>query len=300
MTLLDRLLQQFPDTPKTRAKQWIAAGRVTINGQPHRHPNHPVPDTAIIELRDRQSTSLPCPRQIHPQLQLLHLDTALAVVNKPAGLLSLPTEETDYSAQKLLADFLRTAAPASYRRLAPLPVHRLDQYTSGIFCMAMNPDARANLIEQVKTHTMRREYIAYVEGRLTKPTGTWRHWLKLSEDERTQTVFTRPSPDATEAVTHYELLAQYRIAAKLRLKLETGLRHQIRIQAAHAGFPLIGDRTYNPRYRGRFGRQALHADFLELQHPERAARMSWRAPLPPDLLELESFLSKTNKPECLT
>src|SRR5258708_14654985 len=150
--------------------------------------------------------------------------------------------------------------PPAYRRLHPLPVHRLDQYTSGVFCMACNSAARGNLIEQLKAHTMKREYLAFVEGRPTAAKGTWRQWLELSDDEMRQRIVPdarakAPQSKAQEAVTHYEVITEYRIAGgsgfvtKLRLRLETGRKHQIRIQAAHAGLPLIGDRTYHRSYR---------------------------------------------------
>jgi 23S rRNA pseudouridine1911/1915/1917 synthase len=197
MTLLDWLLEQFPDTPKKRARQWIQAGRVTVNGVVLRQPHAEV--TGEIELLDRRQVSLPVPLAIHPRVTLLHLDPALAVVNKAAGLLSVPDERGELSALSILTDFLagklRTAhsVPPAYRALKPLPVHRLDQYTSGVFCMAMNADARAKLIAQLQAHTMRREYIAFAEGRPKQPTGTWRNWLKLSDDELRQFIVARAS-----------------------------------------------------------------------------------------------------------
>jgi 23S rRNA-/tRNA-specific pseudouridylate synthase len=115
--------------------------------------------------------------QIHPRVSLLYLDSALAIVNKGPGLISVPAPNCDLSALSILADFLvgrlkardrgvaGKSLPPAYRRLEPLPVHRLDQYTSGVFCMATNPAARHHLIEQFKAHTMKREYVAFVEGR---------------------------------------------------------------------------------------------------------------------------------------
>ena len=106
-------------------------------------------------------------------------------------------------------------------------------------------------------------------------------------------------------MTHYEVIAQYplaggaRFVTQLRLRLETGRKHQIRVQAAHAGLPLIGDRTYNPGFRQTqpanprldFPRQALHAELLTLEHPDQPGRrMSWRAELPKDLRQLETAL----------
>lgn len=111
--------------------------------------------------------------------------------------------------------------------------------------------------------------------------------------------------EASEAITHYKVIAEYPLAGRqgcvtqLRLRLETGRKHQIRVQAAYAGLPLIGDRTYNPAYRGHqhmatlidFSRQALHAQVLELEHPDQPGkRLSWTAALPKDLAQLEHAL----------
>ena len=239
----------------------------------------------------------------------------------PASI-SVPAPNCSLSALSILADFLAgklkardrgvagKSLPPVYRRLEPLPVHRLDQYTSGVFCMATNPAARRHLIEQLKAHTMKREYVAFVEGRPRTPNGTWRQWLQLSRDELRQHVLSAtqrkgPGSEAREAITHYEVIAEYPLAGgkgfvtKLRLRLETGRKHQIRVQAAHAGLPLIGDRTYNPAYREPdpahppidFPRQALHAEVLSLEHPDQPGkRMTWTAELPKDLRQLEAAL----------
>ena len=180
--------------------------------------------------------------------------------------------------------------------------------------MACNARARQCLIEQLKAHTMQREYVAFVQGRSLKQQGTWRHWLQLSADELRQQIVP-PEENKTgrgerlEAITHFEVLMEYPlprgqgIITKLRLRLETGRKHQIRVQAAHSGLPLLGDRTYHPAYRGSapapapfpFPRQALHAEVLKLEHPSQAGiRMSWTAELPPDLRQLEAAL-KSNR-----
>jgi 23S rRNA pseudouridine1911/1915/1917 synthase len=323
--LLDWLLQKHPHTPKTRAKQWILAGRVSVNGVVIRKPHQSIADPGgTLELRSRHATTLDCGSgwQIHPRVSLLYLDPALAIVNKGPGLISVPASDSDLSALSILADFLAgklkardrgvagKSLPPAYRRLQLLPVHRLDQYTSGVFCMATNPAARHHLIEQLKAHTMKREYVAFVEGRASSPKGTWRQWLELSRDELRQQVLSEtnaraPGSEAREAITHYEVIAVYpladgqRFVSKLRLRLETGRKHQIRVQAANAGLPLIGDRTYNPGLREPdpthshidFPRQALHAEVLTLEHPNQpGSRMTWTAELPKDLRQLEAAL----------
>ncbi len=323
--LLDWLLRKHPDTPKSRAKQWILAGRVSVNGVVIRKPHQAIADPGdTLALGDRHATTLACGSgwQIHPRVSLLYLDAALAIVNKGPGLISVPAPNCGLSALSILADFLvgklkardRSVAgkslPPAYRRLQPLPVHRLDQYTSGVFCIATSPAARHHLIEQLKAHTMKREYVAYVEGRSSTPKGTWRHWLQLSRDELRQHIVSEPQAkvpgsEIQEAITHYEVIAEYpladgkRFVTKLRLWLETGRKHQIRVQAANAGLPLIGDRTYNPAYRGKdlantpidFPRQALHAEVLSLEHPDQpGTRMTWTAELPKDHRQLEAAL----------
>ena len=322
--LLDALLKQHPDTAKARAKQWILAGRVSLNGVVVRKPHQPVGADDKVELGSRNITTLDCGSgwQIHPRVALLYLDSSIAVVNKGPGLISVPSMEGELCALNILADFLcgklkardrgvaGKSLPPVYRRLQPLPVHRLDQYTSGVFCMATNPTARHHLIEQLKVRTMKREYVAFVEGRSSSPKGTWRNWLQLSPDELRQQVLSpadarNRADTATEAITHFEVIAERPLPdgrgfiTKLRLRLETGRKHQIRAQAAYAGLPLVGDRTYNPAWRKPalpesaidFPRQALHAAILSLEHPERpGVRMSWTAELPKDLRRLESLV----------
>lgn len=322
-TLLDWLLAEFPDTPRKRAKQWILAGRVSVAGAVMRRPNQLLPDPrGTLDLHTRPSSTLVLDKewQIHPRLSLVYLDLSLAIVNKAAGLLSVPAPITDISALSILADFLagklrglghRTAEhrlPPAFRLLQPLTVHRLDQFTTGVLCLAMTPAARAVLIEQFSAHTASRQYVAFAEGRPPKPRGTWRHWLRFNNETLRQHVLETPSgPDALESVTHYEVLDEFpvgttgQVVSKIRFRLETGRTHQIRAQAAHQGLPLIGDRTYHPQYHpsrresGRvlveFERQALHAESLELEHPqETGKRLTWRARLPADLQKLERTL----------
>ena len=101
------------------------------------------------------------------------------------------------------------------------------------------------------------------------------------------------SSDLVEAVTHFEVVEQFGPVTKLRLRLETGRTHQIRVQAAESGLPLLGDRMYHPDRGGKLiDRQALHAESLQLEHPDMHKRMTWRAPLPADLRELEFQLRK--------
>jgi 23S rRNA pseudouridine1911/1915/1917 synthase len=320
--LLELVLEKFPDTPRKRAKEWILAGRFSIAGTVMRKPNQLVPNSAgPLELQGRRVTALALDEEwrIHPRLSLVYIDAALAIVNKGAGLLSVPAPITDLSALSILTDFLggklrglgqRTAErrlPAALRLLKPLTVHRLDQFTTGVLCLALNPTARAVLIDQFSAHTASRQYVAFVDGRPKTPSGTWRHWLRFDDEALRQHVSAQSGgADAVEAITHYEVLDEFvigptrHIVSKLRFKLETGRTHQIRAQAAFVGLPLVGDRTYHPLYHAskrervvvpiECERQALHAEKLELAHPVSGQRMQWSAPLPADLQQLERTL----------
>jgi 23S rRNA pseudouridine1911/1915/1917 synthase len=335
--LIDWVLARFPDTPKRRAKEWIVGGRVTVGGhaatKPHQLMDDPADSLQLVTLRKR-GEAMSEPLRIHPRVTLLYLDASLAVLDKGAGILAVPSEQKALSALSVLADFLagrlrpmkratptQHAALMAFRRLTPLPVHRLDQFTSGVFCVAMNPQARANLIEQFRAHTVTRQYVGFAEGRLKLKHGEWRHWLWGREGELRQHVLTEQElklgrVKAVEAVTRFELLREFCIAenqvvTKLRFMLDTGRTHQIRAQAAAEGVPLVGDRLYNPVHRPspksstgqtkqragtiEFERQALHAERLALNHPESGERMEWRAPLPDDLRKLEVRLRDANK-----
>jgi 23S rRNA pseudouridine1911/1915/1917 synthase len=327
-TILEWLLAQFPDTPRTRAKQWILAGRVSVAGQVIRQPHYRLADPGTaLELQGRRSSAVTIEQEwpIHPRLGLLYIDSSLAIVNKGAGLLSVPAPHSELSALSVVGDFLagrlRTPhrLPPVYAHLIVQPVHRLDQFTTGVLCLALNPAARARLIEQFQTHAAKRQYVAFVDGRPRAPRGTWRHWLRFDDATLRQHVLTDREAQvagdaAQESITHYEVVeeftvgAQRRVITKMTFNLETGRTHQIRVQAAHEGLPLIGDRTYHPLYnlanrdRGvgpvEFTRQALHAETLELEHPDQPGkRLKWLAPIPADLRKLEAMLRKGKEVE---
>ncbi|MCS7048702.1 MAG: RluA family pseudouridine synthase [Verrucomicrobiae bacterium] len=301
MKLVELVQRRFPDSPRTRIKKWIEQGRVRVNGVVIRQASAEVVESAEVELAPRHElawTPRP-PRRIHSHLSVLYLDRDLAVVNKAAGLLAVPAPGQPQSALRVFGAWLAgDESPPMFRRLRPMPVHRLDQYTSGVLCFAMNPTARAHLIDQFAKHTVGRTYLAFVEGQPAAMRGTWRHLVRFDEDKMRQRVVGQvgeaPRRAGTvEAITHYEVVEQFGPVTKLRLRLETGRTHQIRVQAAQEGLPLLGDRRYHPRGGGDWiERQALHAESLELTHPATQQRVTWRAPMPADLVELERRLQR--------
>jgi RluA family pseudouridine synthase len=313
--LLDWVVRLCPDSPRKRVKEWIASGRfyldgevVTKAGQRMTDPG----DSLTMGAPDNSVFSWVQRKRIHPKLTVLYMDEALAIVNKDAGVLSVPVEgQGGESALSILGDYLNDAKGEGTRRrifgkpdkIYPLPVHRLDQYTSGLLCLAMNADARADLIEQLRNHTLLREYIAYCDGRARAEKGTWRHYLKLDYTGYHQSLYADPVDGSTEAITHYtteHIFERHRVT-KVRIRLETGLKHQIRIQAAFEGLALIGDRLYNTATKKAverkgaplpygFRRQALHACTIGLQHPASGKQLRFDSPIPGDLKRLEERL----------
>ncbi|PXA03718.1 hypothetical protein DDZ13_10510 [Coraliomargarita sinensis] len=321
-TALEWLARDYPDSPKKRLKQWFARGRVQLDGHPLTKPHHRLEDPGE---RLRMGEAVPgakvffkrMPTRIHAQVNLLYIDRSLAIVNKGAGLLSVPLPgKSQPSALSLLETYLqgKGAAELDHNRvnrkvLTPLPVHRLDQYTSGLLCFAMNAEAREHLVKQVREHSFLREYLALGDGKLAPRKGTWRSWFKLDEQGMEQTVFDEPTEGATEAVSHYEVLdtitwpaggGREHTVSRLRLRLQTGLKHQLRIHAARAGVPLLGDRFYHPDFKKAVGqgtgqpygckRQALHASSIGFVHPETGKTKRFSSKFPRDLAELEESL----------
>ena len=308
-SLLDWLADRHPDSPRKRLKEWFTGGRVRLDGASVRrfHEKMEDPGDRLELVGSAQATGKVEERvRLHQGAKLIFLDGAIAVVNKGVGVLSLPVPgREDASALDYLAKHLDRKG---MRMAKALPVHRLDEYTSGLLCFALTPEARGRLIEQLRAHQLERTYLAFVEGVPATRSGTWVNELKLDEDGYRQQLVPDGTPGATEARTDYEVLATYhhgagegqadRTVSKLRLRLQTGLKHQIRIQAAANGTPLIGDRSYHPSQKGdrRRGkhthRQALHAVRLGLTHPVSGEAMTWEAPLPFELARFEADLKK--------
>jgi 23S rRNA pseudouridine1911/1915/1917 synthase len=314
-TLLHWVQKRFPDSPRKRLKEWIVSGRIQINGKPVTRAGLRMGDPGDQLTLGHADTSLAAwthRKKIHPKLSVLHLDDSLAIVDKSYGLLSIPVEDhPGESALSVLGDYLNDPRGDAQRKrlfgstahVTPLPVHRLDQYTSGLLCLALNPKARRVLIDQLHRHEILREYIAFCDGRARKESGTWKHYLKLDKAGYKQSLYNNPSEGTTVAITHYAVEHYFKRnrVSKLVIQLETGLKHQIRIQAAAEGLPLIGDRIYHEATREAvarkgaklpygFRRQALHASVIGLKHPVTGQDLRFESRLHADMQRLEERL----------
>lgn len=314
-TLLDWTCLRYPDSPRSRVKDWIREGRVVVNGEVVKSAGMRLDDPGeqlVLSGKSSADAETLQRKRIHAKLELVYLDADVAVADKEAGMLSVPRDEGDLLSvlthiQQYLNDpsgkNVRQKLFGSQQAVQTLPVHRLDQYTSGLMCVALNPESRSSLIEQLRAKTLLREYLAFTDGIPPQVSGTWTHALKLDERGYQQTVGSTKDPEATLAITHFKVEQVFPThqVCLLRLRLETGLKHQIRIQAAAEGIPLIGDRQYNPATRHvvqkgarnfPFGmqRQALHAATIGFQHPRTGKPLHFHAPLPKDLQALQERL----------
>lgn len=265
-TLRDRLRVLYREASGRRLKQWLARGRVRVNGVVVRRGDATVARDARIEL-GRPSLAFPAP------LKLVHQDEHLIVVDKPAGLLTIATETArTQTAYRLLQDWL--AAQGEGRVFV---VHRLDRETSGLLVFARSLAVKRALQAQFEVRTAERVYVARVEGVVREAEGELRG--HLVEDRALRVRPVRDASRGKEAITRYRVLERFREATLLELALVTGRRGQIRAQLAARGHPVVGDRAYGSR-RDPLRRVCLHATRLGFVHPG-GRRALFESPPPP-------------------
>jgi RluA family pseudouridine synthase len=282
MHLLDRLRVHYPDSSTRARKQWLAAGRVRVNGQIVRHSN--------AELRAEDRVDLGAPTPVFPALlRLVHEDPDLIVIDKPPGLLTIATaHERERTAYRMLSEYLAArsgfAPPGGRasrggrgsRRGRVFIVHRLDRETSGLICFATSVESKQALQAQFAARSVRRVYVAVVEGSVQKDEGVLTD--RLAED---RSLRVRPTGDqrrGQEAITRYRVLERRRFTTLVELSLVTGRRGQLRVQLANAGHPIVGDHDHGSR-RDPVRRLCLHATRLGFRHP-RGHAVEFASPAP--------------------
>lgn len=229
----------------------------------------------------------------HGELPIVYEDDVLIVVNKPAGLLAVPLERRAEAASVFdqIEDHLR---PSGKRR--PLIVHRIDRDTSGLVVFAKDSAAQARLKAQFKKREPERVYWAVVYGHPEPPSGTWRDHLVWDTKLLIQKETHPRDPQGLEAVSAYRTVERFADTSLIEVRLQTGKRNQIRIQARLRGHTLVGERRYiygpDSLRTVHFERQALHALRLGFDHPTTGRPLIFEAPLPPDLADLLARLRR--------
>jgi 23S rRNA pseudouridine1911/1915/1917 synthase len=228
---------------------------------------------------------------------VLHEDAHLLIVDKPAGLLTLPTAA--HERDTLLDRASRYLALRYGGRPYIGIVHRLDKDTSGALALARSRAAQRALQVLLKAHDVERRYLAIVEGSIPRDSGSIRRALVADRGDLRRGVAREPG-EGRLAVTHFRVIEHWgAVATLVECWLETGRTHQIRIHLAAEGHPVVGDRVYRPQRLGSpkvvFHRQALHAQTLGFRHPITGDNIRVEAPPPTDFLELLASLRERNQ-----
>ncbi len=291
------LAELFPEYSRSRLKIWIEQGLVLVNGQTAKPKNKVSGDEELQLTVQAIESETACEGEDIP-LNIVYQDDSIIVVNKPADFVVHPAAG-HYSGtmQNALLHFDESLAAIPRAGI----VHRLDKDTTGLMVVARNLSSHKYLVEQIQQHEVVREYQAVVHGVMTggglvdQPIGRHpRDRIKMAVRE-----------NGREAITHYRLLERFREHSHIKVQLETGRTHQIRVHMSHLRHPVVGDPVYAGRQRipagaqqdlvdyiQGFKRQALHAWKLTFVHPEHGNEVSFEAPLAEDIQQLISLLQK--------
>lgn len=287
----------FPDFSRSRLQSWIKDGQLKLDGRMAKPKDKIIGGETLSLDAELEAQGEWEAEEI--DLDIVYEDEDLLVINKQAGLVVHPAAG-NYTGT--LVNALLHHVPD----LVNLPragiVHRLDKETTGLMVVAKTLEAHTDLVAQLADRTVSREYQAIAVGAMTgggtvnAPMG--RHPIQRK-------LMAVLSAGGKRAITHYRVLKRYPHHTHIKVNLETGRTHQIRVHMAHIGFPLVGDQTYGNRFKipkgasphlidalKNFPRQALHAARLGLEHPGTGEYVEWTAPLPADFQNLVDALDK--------
>ncbi|MGG2143625.1 23S rRNA pseudouridine(1911/1915/1917) synthase RluD [Symbiopectobacterium sp. RP] len=293
---LDQALAElFPDYSRSRIKEWILDDRVQINGNMINKPKEKVLGGEAITIDALINEEVRWEAQ-DIALDIVYEDQDILVINKPRDLLVHPgAGNPDGTVLNALLHHFPAIGDVPRAGI----VHRLDKDTTGLMVVAKTVPAQTRLVESLQAREITREYEAVAIGRMTAG-GTVNEPMSRHPTKRTHMSV---HPMGKPAVTHYRIMEHFRSHTRLRLRLETGRTHQIRVHMAHINHPLVGDQLYGGRPRlpkgaseelvtalRTFDRQALHATMLRLYHPISGIEMEWHVTIPQDMVDLIEVL----------
>ena len=297
---IDAYVASVSELSRSAAARLIETGSITVCGAPTEKKR-------VVAVGDEVEIILPEPQECEalPEdipLDVVYEDDDIIVINKPSGMVVHPAPG-NYSGTLVnaLLFHCRDSLSGIGGVMRPGIVHRIDKDTSGLLVVAKNDSAHAALSEELKHHGIEREYHALVKGGFSDDVGTVDEPIGRHPIDRKKMAVIRGSESAREAITHYEVLGRFGGVSYLKLLLETGRTHQIRVHMSYIGHPLLGDEVYGKskipfekRHAPLLSGQALHARRLSLTHPKSGERMSFECPLPPEFTKLLEILEKEN------
>jgi 23S rRNA pseudouridine1911/1915/1917 synthase len=271
------LIRRHPGLSRRKAREVIEKGQVTVGGERVREAGRELAEDALVVFDPNR----PALRRVRCSLRVLHEDAHVIVVDKPAGLLSVPSAPGLHDEDTALArvqDYARRLKPNGWFAER---VHRLDRDTSGALAFALSAEARAGLIHRFRDHRIERAYVAVVAGEPRQEQGLAD--APLREEWRSgRRGVARGDEPQRPALTRWSVRERFDGAALLDVTLETGRQHQIRVHLAHVGLPILGDPVYG-RESALARRPLLHAARLAFSHPITAERVAVESPLPDDI-----------------
>lgn len=293
---LDQVLAElFTDWSRSKLTSWIKDGRVSVDGNTVTKPREKLFGDEDISVRVIEEIEAEAVPQDIP-LDIVYEDDTLMVINKPAGMVVHPAAGNP---DGTLVNGLLFYRPEQAQLPRAGIVHRLDKETTGLMVVAKTAGAHKSLVEQLQARTVKRQYEAVIQGRLTAGGTVDQPIGRHPSDRKRQAVW----PTGKPAVTHYRVIERYRAHTLVQCRLETGRTHQIRVHMSYIRHPIVGDPTYGGRVKlppragdalveilREFGRQALHARRLGLEHPETGEWMEWERRRPDDMHELVEIL----------
>lgn len=284
MRLDQRVAQQF-GLSRRRAREAVTRGQIEISGEICLEPGCEIDLQTPLCYRPNR----PRPEIKARRLRVLYEDKHVLIIDKPAGVLTQPTQNRERDTLLERAGRYLMRSRGTVRPYVGI-VHRIDRDTSGAVLLVCTPAALRPFQALFRAHSIERSYLAIAEGEVSPSRGTIDCPVIADRgDGRRGT--TRRAGEGARAVTHYESIERFAgMATQLLCRLETGRTHQIRVHLAASGHPLIGERIYRsqarPPFPVAFPRQALHAQALGFEHPFTGERVSVEAPLPADLSDL--------------
>ena len=273
---LDKFLaDQLPDHSRSQIQGWIKDELVTVNSEPSK-ANYRLQQDDVIAL------SIPEPVEIDAQpediaIDIVYEDKDVVVINKPQGMVVHPS--LGHEGGTLVNALLYHIKDLSgiNGKIRPGIVHRIDKDTSGLLMVAKNDVAHEKLAEQLQDKTAGREYIGLVHGVIQNDRGTID--APIGRDPKNRKKY-KVVEDGKPSVTHFEVIERFNDFTLLKLNLETGRTHQIRVHLEYIGYRMAGDPLYGPRKTLEGPGQFLHAASLQFVHPTTGERLSFSAPLP--------------------
>lgn len=267
--LSDFLVQCFPQNSRSSIKKMMEQGRFYVNNESITKYNTPLQAGDRVTMKKAVIKT----EMSHPALSLVYEDDDIIVVNKKSGLLTVATEKgEEETVYRILRSYIKEMDPAHKIFI----VHRIDKETSGLLLFAKSEDVKLKLQANWDKGVQERQYVAVVEGNMSKKKGTIK--LRLLE-QKNLLVKVVDEPNGLESITHYTVLQSNNQYSMLSLQLETGRKHQIRAHLSAIGHPVVGDRKYGAK-PSPIKRMALHAQTLVFQHPTQDKIMRFKSDMP--------------------